>query len=93
MASGIKARFISFRAELIISLIMSCSCSDYQPIKERNYDDFRLSNEVTQPSENKTSRLVALPHSNNVKCHSGVETQGTVRVGLRQRAGLFKDQE
>ena len=32
-----------FLAELLISLIMSRSCSDYQPIKERNYDDFHQS--------------------------------------------------
>ena len=32
-----------FLAELLISLTMSRSCSDYQPIKEQNYDDFHQS--------------------------------------------------
>ena len=32
---------------IIISLITSRSCSDYEPIKERNYDDFYQSSLVT----------------------------------------------
>ena len=32
-----------FLAEFSISLSMSRSCSDYQSIKERNYDDFNES--------------------------------------------------
>ena len=39
-----------FLAKLLISLTMSRSCSDYQPIKERKYDDFHQSkaNEESQ---------------------------------------------
>ena len=37
LAFGIKSEVHQFVAELLISLIMSRSCSDYQPIKERNY--------------------------------------------------------
>ena len=45
LSSGLPA---SMRGSLISGrifdgLIISRSCSDYQPIKERNYDDFRKS--------------------------------------------------
>ena len=49
LSSGLPAsiRGSSISGRIFDGLIISRSCSDYQPIKERNYDDFRKSGNST----------------------------------------------